>query len=394
MIRRQLWSTPARRRMSALATAAALFALVNSAFDVVAPLWAAGDLGLDAAGWARLRSLRMTGTFAGILVLGMAAERVGSRRMAAISLAGAALALAAMAGSGARAVAWLFPVFGALVSAAYVNFNALTQRVSATRQGLANSLYRGVGSAMAIVAPALATGAASRLGAYAPVLAAAAMVMGLAAAAILAYPEAPVATERTQLRAAVAGYQRAFAHRGLLAFVLLEQLWWCSQAAVGTFAALRFTRQLGMSEPAFGLLCTTAGAFGLLVTLASGVLVERWPLSRVLASAWVACCLAAVALGGSGTLGVSIAAFLVWAPLAAMTAVPTSIWVGRTAVGASPATAFTVHKIAQSGMIALAMALLGLLEPLVGMAALIWGGGLLGLPLAVVMLRLRPPAAP
>ena len=51
-----LLGTAARQRMAVLATSTALFTLVDSGFNVIGPLWATRDLGLDNAEWAFLRS--------------------------------------------------------------------------------------------------------------------------------------------------------------------------------------------------------------------------------------------------------------------------------------------------------------------------------------------------
>jgi hypothetical protein len=75
-----------------------------------------------------------------------------------------------------------------------------------------------------------------------------------------------------------------------------------------------------------------------------------------------------------------------------MCSVPLSLWSGQIAGGspdgASHRAVFTVQKLFQSGVTMLAMALLGLLEPLIGMSGLMWCGGIVGLPLAIGLLRL------
>lgn len=377
--------------MAVLATSTALYILVDSAFNVIGPLWATRDLGLDNADWAFLRSASEFGGFISILAFGVLTERVGSRRMSAMALGGAGLALAGMAvGAG---TAWLMAIFGAFVSIIYVSFNTLTQRVSSQRQSLANAIYRAAGASAAIVAPTIATQAAYAAGAYAPVLMGAALVLGVAALVILLYSEAETSATSRSLAEALAGYRRCFTLRPLLAFIALTRGFGAAIAAVGAFAALRFTRQLHLSEPAFGMLCSVIAVGNLLVVLASGWLVDRLRPSGALGFAWLACSLAAVAMGLSDSLTVVIVAYALYAPLLAMCSVPLSLWASRIAddtgpEGPSQAMVFTVLKVFQSGITMLVMALLSVLEPRVGMATLMWCGGLLGLPLALAVTRL------
>ena len=150
-----LLGTPARRRMAVLASSTALFALVESGFRVIGPLWATQDLGLGNAEWAWLRSAGEFGRFASILTLGILAERFGTRWMSVIALLGAGLALAGLAaGTG---TIWLMTLLGAFISIIYVGFNTLAQQVSSRRQGLANAIYRAAGAGAGGVAPAAGT---------------------------------------------------------------------------------------------------------------------------------------------------------------------------------------------------------------------------------------------
>lgn len=378
------------RRMATLAASSALFFLAEAGFTVIGPLWAAHDLGLGNDEWAFLRSANALGGFAGILVLGLLAERLGSRLASALALGGFGLALAGL-GAGVGTV-WLMAVLGAFSSIVYVGYNTLTQLVSTERAGTANSIYRAAGAAAAIVAPTLATQAAHGLGRYGPVLVAGAVLAGLAGVAILAYgePAAKRGAERS-FAESFAGFRRWFRSRPLLSFIAITRAFGVTTAAVGAFAALRFTRELGLSAAGFGAMCSAIAVASFAALVASGWLVERLGTSRSLALAWAGCSAASLALGLSDSLAVGIAAYAVFVPLNAMCSVPLSLWSGRIAGGAADGAGhnavFTVQKLFQAGVTMLAMALLGVLEPLVGMSALMWSGGLLGLPLAAGLLR-------
>lgn len=376
--------------MSVLAASAALFAISNSAFDMLAPLWATSDLGLDAAGWAHLRSLRFVGTFVGILALGVLAERLGSRRMASLSLALGGCALACMGLGLPWLVTLCMPLFGALVSTTFVNFNALTQQVSRQRQGLANGIYRGIGAGMAVVAPLAATAIASRAGSWAPVIDLAAFATAVGGLIILLYPEER--GDGRSLREVLRGFAAAARNRPLWRFIVLDQAMAFAQGAFAAFAALRLTRQLGLSEAAFGAVCTVGACLGLAAVLAAGLLVPRIPLAWGMATAWTLSTAGSLLLGLSDALPLGIAAALLVAFGWPITSVPGSMWIGLT--GGASATAFTVHKIVQAGVAAMAMGLMAWLEPLTGMRPLLVAGGLLGIPLIVLILRQPDPRRP
>lgn len=381
-----------RLRLSVLVAGAAIFSLVNSGFDVIGPLWTTRELGFDSAGWAFVRSARFVGTFVGILALGVLAERLGSRRMSSLALGGAGLALAGMAAGGS--VLWLIPVYGALASTVFVNFNALTQRVSSPEhQPMANAIYRASSAAAALVAPIVAVQMAVAAGSYAPVVAASALLLGLGAGVILGYPESRGPGSRWSFADTRAAYRRAFTLRPLLVFVGLSQLFAFTVAPVVAFSALRLTRELQLTDSAFGALGTAVGIGSLLVILASGWLMKRLRPSTVLAGAWLGSSLGAMALGLSDSLAVGIGAYALFAPLMAMRSVPSSLWVSRIADaagadGPGQAMAFTLEKLCQAGTTAAMMAFVGVLARHIPLATLMWWGGLLGLPLAYAALRL------
>jgi sugar phosphate permease len=377
--------------MAALATSTGLFILVESGFRVIGPLWATRELGLGNDEWAWLRSAGEFGGFASVLALGILAERLGARWMSVVALAGAGFALAGLA-SGAGTF-WLMAVLGAFSSIIYVSFNTLAQRVSSRRQGLANAIYRAAGAGAAIISPVAATQAAGFSGAYAPVLLASAAVVGLAGLAIIFFSEPePASRSPPTIRQALATYRRCFSLQPLLSFIAITRGFGVAVAAVGAFFALRFTNELGLGDPAFGLLCSVVAVSNLLALLASGSIMDRLRPSRVLGIAWIGCGAGAFAMGFSDSLVVAIAGYALFAPLQALCSVPLSLWSSRIAASANggpgESAVFTVQKLFQSGVTMLVMALLGALEPLVGMDKLMWCGGLLCLPLAIAVFRI------
>jgi len=390
-----VFASPARQRMAILVASGGLWLLVEAAFNVIGPLWATRDLGLDNAGWAYLRSAAELGGFVSALGFGILSARIGTRRMSALTLAGAGVTLGALSLLGN---AWLMAVLlmtllGAFISATYVNFNVLTQRVSLRRQSLANSLYRAAGASAAIAGPALATQLAHAADGYRPVLMGAAVLLGIAGLLILRFAEPPEEARARTLREVLAGYRQAFTLQPLLALIAVSRAFGIAIAAVSAFAALRFTRELHMSETAFGALCSMIAIGNLCAVLCAGWLVDRLRPSRALAVAWLGCGLAAIVMGISDSVVAVTVAYALFVPIQATCSVPLSIWSSRVAregaaQGPGDAAAFTIGKVFQSGTTMLVMALLGVLEPVLGMSTLMWCGGLLGMPLALIVLRM------
>jgi predicted MFS family arabinose efflux permease len=283
------------------------------------------------------------------------------------------------------------PLFGACISSGFVNLNVMTQAVSERRQALANSLYRGVGAGVAIIAPGAALATAAALGSYAGALDAGALVLGAAGVATLFYPRAERAQPRPTIAAILSGYGRALRERRLMSFVLLEQTWVATHAAVGAFAAIRFTRDLHLDRAAFGTVCTAAAVTSLFGTLASAPLAERMGPQRFMAVVWATTSACALAMGLTDAVAPSACAFVLYSALYASCPAPASMWASRAAGEASPMAAFTVYKIVTAGGTAATMAGLAALEPRLGMRAIFLGGGLLGVPFALAVLRLRRP---
>lgn len=378
----------ARQRMAVLASSTALFILVDSGFNVVGPLWATSDLGLDNAGWAFLRSAAEFGGLITIVGSGILSDRLGARRMSALALLGAAMAMAGLAAQ--IATLWLMMILGAFVSTVYVSFNTLAQSVSCERQSLANAIYRAAGAFATVLAPVIATQAGQATGDYASVLWVGSLVLAISAGLILFYSEQATPAPSRSFRQLLNAYGRGFTTRPLLAFILLTRGFGAALAAVSAFAALRFTRELSLSEPDFGVLRSSVAVASLVAVLGSGWVVDRLRPSRTLAIAWFGCGLASLVMGLSDSLRVTVIAYAIYAPLLTTCSVPLSLWGSHIAQGDGPGqtTVFTVAKVFQSGITMLSMALLGVLEPLLGMTTLMACGGLLALPFAVGIMRL------
>jgi MFS family permease len=378
-----LLATRARRRMSAVAGTMILFGMVSAGTDVIFPLWTTNALGLSPGEWAQLRALRFVGVTVGVIFLGALSDRFGQRRFGVLAMLGAALTLVAL-GVGGRAALWIgMPIFGAFMSTLFVNVNTLTQEVSTTRQGVANTIYRALGAAAGIAAPIVVTLLALRVGGYAPVICGSALLMIASACVLAGYPIdepiAPLADLRTELARLWAGYRVALEQRALMAFLHLSLLWGNLLVGVGAFAAIRFTRELGQSDQQFGLVSSMAGVAALVATLGVGLVLDRLSLRRLHGTVAVLASLCAVAIGLTDSLWLTAGLFVVFAALTSMLIGPTSMWVSRAAGAGTQIAAFSVHKVLGALYLALALALAGWLERLVGIRTIFWVGGVASL---------------
>lgn len=394
----RLTATEGRRRMLALAASAAFFSLFGSGVEVLLPLWVTRDLGMPASAWATLRSTRFAGTLVGVIFLGALSDRAGQRLVGALSMLGTTAVMIILS-LGGRTTLWtLFPVFGALVSTAFVNLNTLCQHVSDRRQGLANSIYRAVGAGVAILAPALATTLAGWMGGYRPVYVVYGGVLVVSAACLWLYPgePRPPAFGRLgdEVRAMLRLYIKTMRDRDLMRFIHLSNLCGGTVAGVGAFAAIHFTKHMGMTPHSFGLLASLAGLLTFCATLAGGLFLDRVRLSRLMAAVSFGSSGAAVLMGATDSPAVTAAAFVAFSPVSYLGVAPVSMWVSRCAGTGSRAAVFTVHKIWSAGYAAVVMALLGLLENWLGIRMILVCGGALGIALSGAFLLLREPPRP
>jgi MFS family permease len=392
------WPPLARQRLLAIAVTGFLLSFAYVAAEVVLPLWATHDLGLDAAAWANVRSLRFAGVLLGVILLGAVSDRFGQRRSAVWTLLGAG-GVTALFWLNSRLVLWaLMPVFGTLLSTVMINLNTLTQRVSLARQGVANSVYRGVGAAAGIGAPVAATWLAVAWGGYPAVFLALGALLGVAGVILLAYPldepVAPLGHPRVEALRLWQSYAGALRQKPLMRFINLSQLWYNSQACVGAFAAIRLTRELGMSDRAFGLLSTAGGVVTFALIAGTAWHLDHLSLRRVHLVAGMVAAGGTLLMGASDTVLLTSAGMLVAAPVSALLIAPSSMWVSRAAGSATQVSAFAVHKVVSALCLSLAMFLLGLLESWLGIRMTLLLGGGVGLVAACgFMLLLEPPHA-
>ncbi len=384
--------------MAVLAVTGAGFALVLAGVEVLLPLWTTGTLGLSAAQWAQLRSLRFTGTLVGVIILGAFSDRFGNRLLGSLAMFATAGVLALFGLAGEAALWPAMPIMGAMMSTGAINLNTLTQEVSRRRQGLANSIYRSIGALASVLAPIAGTTLAVWWRGYPPVLLAAAATMALAGLAVLAYPGEPPPQPLAGLRAELSLlwqlYRDALRQKPLMRFLHLVLLWNNVQVGVGAFAAIRFARQLGQSDAWFGGLSALCGVVTLATIMASGFILDRVPLRLLHGVVAIIASAGAIVMGASDSLYLSAAGLLINAPLMGMIFGPTSMWVSRAAVGCSQSAAFSVHKVLSAVYLTAALAIVGTLEATLGIRTLILIGGILGVATGSLLFFLPEPPRP
>lgn len=381
--------------MAAIAASSAVYFLGITASDYFLPIWATKDLKLSAADWSYLRSLRFAGVFAGVVVLGALSDRFGQRRMTVLVILAIAAVFSAMAYSTGAALWLLMPVMGALMSTSFVNFNTLTQMVSDRRMGLANTIYRSIIAATAIVAPPVAAALAERWHGYTNVfhLCAACCVVG--AAVLWFYPESqtphPLGTLRDELRGIVTLYADALRQKRLMLFLHVVQAWGAVISSVGTFAAIRFTQDLATSDEYFALVSSVSSGTTLIATMAAGLVLDRARLRPLLVIGGVLSSLAALAMGVGGVAIVAAVAYVACQTLVSLLVIPVSMWVSREAGPGKQGSAFAVWKVMGAGYVAIAGALMAVAEPYLGMRNILIVTGAISAALSLAVLALREP---
>lgn len=387
--------SPAAQRMRIVAASASIVSFYFAATDIMLPLWATSSLGMSNSQWGQLRSLRMAAVAVGVIVLGAIADHLGTRRVAMASFMTLSCISLALLPGGSSGVWFLVPAMGVLLSSSSTNLNTLTQDVTASRPGVANTIYRGISAAAAIPAPIIVTFLAARYQTYAPVLYLLAALMVLSAFILGAYPSESakkIGPLREEFVSLMRTYSIALRERRLLHFLLLSQIWCGLVAGALAFSAIRFTRELGMPEPAFGLLWGVIGALMLFGIMALGVLLDRVSL-RVL-HGWLALVAGTgvflMGLGNSIVLS-SVGLFLT-APVVQMSMAPNSLWVGRAVNKENQVAAFSLYKTTAALCSAGCMVLLSWLEAKVGLRMMFLCEGLAAIVLGGLLFLLREPA--
>lgn len=383
---RRVISTPARHRMAIIAASSLCISTFTSGFDTILPLYVTRELGYSAGDWAQLRSLRFAGVLVGVLVLGILSDRFGTRKFGVLGLWGGGL-LAILAGLlGGRGLGIIIPVLGALVSTAFVNLNTLTQLVTEQRAGLANSIYRSVGAGATIVAPFLATALAGYWGGYPLVFVVLGACMLLAGGVLLRHPEVnpPLAKApfREEMRRLGKVYQAAWAVRPLILVIVAQAVYFGLMGASVSFAAIRLTRQLPLSDQEFGVLASVGGALGLGCILLSTRWLDRSRLHYLHAICGSAMSVCILVMGWGRSVPLAMAGFLGSAALMGMMVGPLSLWVARVAGPCSLTSAFAVHKLVSAALLSLAILLMGVVESSLGLNAVFLLPGALGILLA------------
>jgi len=388
-----LAASPARRRMVVLGASAFLLCLCGCAFDVVMPLWVTRELGYSPGEWAHLRAIRMVGVLVGVLLLGAVSDRLGARRSGAVSMVGVALALVAMALLGGRGLALAMSIFGALMSTVFVNLNVLAQQVSERRQGVANSVYRSIGAAAGIAAPASATALAACWGGYPTVLLAGAALLVIGAVVLLRFEDGHSAAggPPAELGPLFRGYVLALRHRPFVWMVNLSLLWANALIGVGTFVAIRFTSELGLSDQEFGQVASLCGGVSLVAVVASTAFLDRVSLRKLCAAAGSIAGASSAIMGVSDSPVVTASGLVAFSAANAVLIAPISMWISRARGPSTQGAAFSVHKVITAAYVALATALVGIMEPHIGMRAVFLVGGISGTVLGLLFLALAEP---
>jgi len=392
-----LLATQARRRMAVVAASTLFFNAFVVAAEIIMPLWVTKDLGMGADEWAQLRSLRFFGVFIGVILLGALSDRFGQRLLSVICMLGAAASLIGFWWWG-KAVIWVvIPIYGTLVSTAFVNMNTLTQQISYRRQGLANSIYRTISTGAGIVVPAAVTWLCVQWGGYPPVFGLCAALLVIAAIILWQYPgeQAPAALGNIRAEFARLGqlYLTALRQRQMMAFILLSMTWGNLLAGVGAFFAVYFTLSghLHQSDATFGRVMSIAGAATFLATAAIGLFLDRISLRKLHGVVGILTGLCSIGMGLTRSpLWVAIS-FVLFSILANVLVGPSSMWVSRAAGDGTQTAAFSVHKVIAALFVALAMGALSILEKSIGMQQIFLYGGVLGSISAVGFFLLREP---
>lgn len=377
-----------------------LFSLFYNGVEAVMPLWVTKALGYSPHQWAQMRSLRFWGVFVGIVLLGALSDRFGQRFIGALCMIGSAGAMIAFWLGGNKVIWVLMPIHGALMSTAFVNMNTLTQQISHRRQGVANSIYRGIGAGAFIIAPAAATWLGTVWGGYPPVFGLGAGLLLASAMILFRYPGESVPPSLGNIREEFLrlgrGYLTALRQRELMWFIHINMIWGNVLAGVGTYFAIYFTNQryLHQQDETYGLVMSLAGLMAFIATLAAGFFLDRLSLRKVHIVSGILSGVSSILLAINGSPWFAAAGFILFIMLTTALVGPTSMWVSRAAGASTQTAAFSVHKVFAALYVAVVMLLLGWLENIIGIRNIFLYGGIIGIVSALGFCLLREPPQP
>lgn len=377
----------ARHRVKMVTAAAFTNGLAIAAFASVLPLYASQNLGMTEAQYARLTSVRMTGTMLGVIVLGAIADRFGTRSTTIALLLIGGLLHAVMGLSPLTLFVALMPVIGAVASAIFVNLNYLTQAVGEARQGWSNTLYRASGMLASIIAPIVAT---RLLNWPITLYGAIGATLAVSTVFVIGYPirepRNRFAGWGVEFRTMWLMYRGALRRRHLVVLIVSTGLWHTMALAAMTFIPLRLTEELGVSNSAYGAIVAASSGMAMTVLLTLGPVLSRVSVRRVtfVTQAVATVCLIALAFSNSVTLTVVLYVLFTAAMTSAVA--PMFMWVTRARGPASITAAMSTQKVLGAGLAASGAMIFALIQPWIGTTWLLLVAGVLSIPLTLWMM--------
>ncbi len=331
------------------------------------PLYATGTLGLTAAEYSRVLSLRMMGVMTGTIVLGAVSDRLGTRRVTLFCLLAAGLGFSVICLAPMWGFLILVPLVSAMLSASFVNLNQLTQMVGSGRQGLSNTLYRATGTGAGMIGPLLVT---YWIGHVAWVVLAMGVGLCIGAWCLKGYPiqerVSQMSTVKHELKAIVGVYKEGLTHGRMMAFVLLSLGVYSVGSSVDAFGAVRLTQELGAPAWAYGNVLSIGSGMTLFVILLLGAVLDRWPLK--------ACLVGLLGLSVASLFCLGVCQSVFWTQVFLISCAvgmgaalaPAMMWLSRVAGKVSLGGAFAMQKVMNAIFFGVAMLVMSVVVPVIG----------------------------
>jgi MFS family permease len=384
----------ARSRVKMVTAAAFTNGLAIAAFAAVLPLYASQNLGMTEAQYARLTSVRMTGTMIGVVVLGAIADRFGTRATTIALLLVGGVLHAAMGVSPLFLFVALMPLIGAVASAIFVNLNYLTQAVGEARQGWSNTLYRAAGMLASIIAPIIAT----RLLNW-PITLYGCIGAMLAASTVfvIAYPlqepRVRFAGWANEFRGMGRMYAGALAQRAMILLVVTTALWHAMALAAMTFVPLRLTEELGVSNTDYGYIVAGSSGIAMVVLLTLGPVLSRTSVKRMTLITQTLGTVCLIALGFTTSVWLTVTLYVLFTAAMTSAVAPMFMWVTRARGPVTITAAMSTQKVFAGFLAASSAIVFAMLQPVIGTPWLLIASGVVTLPL-LLLTRLVPERAP